>query len=225
MVWYFIRVYIIINRTLHGRLETRNFSSRVEKKEKIRISARPCNILYKGNKLPGYNPACGTAICDFHAFWLTRMLHRLKSTYRTRSCRQASEYVSVVSNLPFSYILKPNALLHSLLPHQQHCKGNINSDKLQPLQSQGLVNKLRKASPRERQSNTVLDNGFHEFRIAGTGFQSFWVELGFWIPIVSGIPDSTSKFSQGCHQDFKLSGNETAGGFFWFFFSFIFLWK
>ena len=30
MVWYFIGVYII-NRTLHGRLEIRNFSSSVEK--------------------------------------------------------------------------------------------------------------------------------------------------------------------------------------------------
>ena len=30
MVWYFIGVYII-NRTLHGRLEIRNFSSHVEK--------------------------------------------------------------------------------------------------------------------------------------------------------------------------------------------------
>ena len=29
MVWYFIGVYII-SRTLHGRLEIRNFSSRVE---------------------------------------------------------------------------------------------------------------------------------------------------------------------------------------------------
>ena len=57
MVWYFIGVYII-NRILHGRLEIRNFSSRVEKnislvreyfstlEEKFRISARPCNILY-----------------------------------------------------------------------------------------------------------------------------------------------------------------------------------
>ena len=30
MVWYFIGVYVI-NRTLHGRLEIRNFSSRVKK--------------------------------------------------------------------------------------------------------------------------------------------------------------------------------------------------
>ena len=30
MVWHFIGVYII-NRTLHGRLEIRNFSSHVEK--------------------------------------------------------------------------------------------------------------------------------------------------------------------------------------------------
>ena len=50
MVWYFISVYIL-NRTLHGRSEIRNFSSRVEKyfsalEEKFPISARPCNILY-----------------------------------------------------------------------------------------------------------------------------------------------------------------------------------
>ena len=69
MVWHFIGVYII-NRTLHDRLEIRNFSSRVEKyftrslrslvkyfstlEEKFRISARPCNILYiflTGDKL------------------------------------------------------------------------------------------------------------------------------------------------------------------------------
>ena len=56
-----IGVYII-NRTLHGLLEIRNFASRVEKifhsfaaltleiflntRRKLRISARPCNILY-----------------------------------------------------------------------------------------------------------------------------------------------------------------------------------
>ena len=61
MVWHFIGVYII-NRTLHDRLEIRNFSSRVEKyftrslrslvkyfstlEEKFCISAWPCNILY-----------------------------------------------------------------------------------------------------------------------------------------------------------------------------------
>ena len=28
-----------------------------------------------------------------------------------------------------------------------------------------------------------------EFQIPGTGFQSVSVELGFWIPIFSGIPD------------------------------------
>ena len=60
MVWYFIDVYII-NRTLHGPLEIRNFSSHVEKifhsfaaltreifctQREICISAQPCNILY-----------------------------------------------------------------------------------------------------------------------------------------------------------------------------------
>ena len=61
MVWYFIGVYII-NRTSHGRLEIRNYSSSVEKyftsqrgervkyfstlEEKFRITKRSCNILY-----------------------------------------------------------------------------------------------------------------------------------------------------------------------------------
>ena len=53
MVWYFIGVYKI-NRTLHGRLEIRNFFSCVEEcftrslrsLVKFRISERPCNILY-----------------------------------------------------------------------------------------------------------------------------------------------------------------------------------
>ena len=39
------------------------------------------------------------------------------------------------------------------------------------------------------------------FRIPGTGFQSLSVELGFWIPIVSGIPDSLSSFpDSGFHK-------------------------
>ena len=58
----FIGVYIM-KRILHGRLKIRNFSSRVKKystrslrslvkyystlEEKFRISARPCNILYR----------------------------------------------------------------------------------------------------------------------------------------------------------------------------------
>ena len=37
MVWYFIGVYII-NRTLHGRLEIRNFSSRVENVSLVRCA-------------------------------------------------------------------------------------------------------------------------------------------------------------------------------------------
>ena len=76
MVWYFIGVYII-NRTLLGCLEIRNFSSRVEKifhsfaaltreifstlEEKFRISARPCNILYLLGVIHYYNQTFGTA--------------------------------------------------------------------------------------------------------------------------------------------------------------------
>ena len=43
MVWYFIGVYII-NRTLHGRLEIRNFSSRVEKNISLFCCAHSWNI-------------------------------------------------------------------------------------------------------------------------------------------------------------------------------------
>ena len=69
MVWYFIGVYII-KRTLHGRLEIRNFSSRVEKifhsfaaltreiffntRTEISYLARPCNILYIYNAICFY---------------------------------------------------------------------------------------------------------------------------------------------------------------------------
>ena len=55
---------------------------------------------------------------------------------------------------------------------------------------------------------TIFDRGFAQckgiqdrlgfwiprrgFRILGAGFQSLSMELGFWIPIVRGIPDSLS---------------------------------
>ena len=44
-------------------------------------------------------------------------------------------------------------------------------------------------SPHVRESKTVPR---HRFRIAGTELHSLSVELGFWIPIASGIPDSLS---------------------------------
>ena len=40
------------------------------------------------------------------------------------------------------------------------------------------------------------------FRIPGSGFQSFSVQLGFWIPIFSGIPDSQSCILHSKTQDF-----------------------
>ena len=43
MVWYFIGVYII-NKTLHGRLEIQNFSSRVEKNISLLHCAHLWNI-------------------------------------------------------------------------------------------------------------------------------------------------------------------------------------
>ena len=41
----------------------------------------------------------------------------------------------------------------------------------------------------------------HVFRIPGTGFQYLSVELGFWIPIGSGIPDSLSCIPDSKTQD------------------------
>ena len=46
MVWHFIGVYII-NRTLHGRLEIRNFSSRVEKNISLVRCAHSSNIFQR----------------------------------------------------------------------------------------------------------------------------------------------------------------------------------
>ena len=53
---------------------------------------------------------------------------------------------------------------------------------------------MNKVSPHVRESKTDLDSGFHavDCGFAGTGFQSLSVELGFWIAIVSRIPDSLS---------------------------------
>ena len=68
MVSYFIGVHII-NRTLHGRAEIRNFPSRVEKiihlfahfstlEEKFPISARPCNPLFLGIQWRAWGDFC-----------------------------------------------------------------------------------------------------------------------------------------------------------------------
>ena len=56
------------------------------------------------------------------------------------------------------------------------------------------ISGLIKVSPHVRESKTVLDSGFHAvdsgFQLLGS--RSYTVELGFQIPIVSGIPDSHS---------------------------------
>ena len=51
-------------------------------------------------------------------------------------------------------------------------------------------------SPSVRDSKTVLDSGF----------QYLSVELGFWIPIVSGIPDSLSCSPDSISKIFPDSG-------------------
>ena len=53
-------------------------------------------------------------------------------------------------------------------------------------------------SPHVRESKTVLDSGFHT---VDSGFQYLSLELGFWIPVVSGILDSLSCFPDSKDQD------------------------
>ena len=60
------------------------------------------------------------------------------------------------------------------------------------------------SSPHVRQSRTVLDS---QFRIQKTGFLYLSVELGFWIPIVSEISDSTTKDSGFHKQNFPIFRN------------------
>ena len=58
----------------------------------------------------------------------------------------------------------------------------------------------KKAAPRKGiQDSLGLWIPRRGFRILGTGFQYLSVELGFWIPIVSGIPDSKAQDS-GFHK-------------------------
>ena len=69
-------------------------------------------------------------------------------------------------------------------------------------------------SPHVRKSKTFL--GFWisecEFRTSGTGFQSLLVELGYRIPIVSGILDSFS-----CIPDSKAQDSGSTSKVFWKF--------
>ena len=58
-------------------------------------------------------------------------------------------------------------------------------------------------SPHARESKMVPRHGF---RIAGTGFHSLSVELGFWIPIASGIPDSLSCIPDSTNKFFSDFG-------------------
>ena len=47
----------------------------------------------------------------------------------------------------------------------------------------------------------ILDRGF---QIPDSWFQSLWVELGFWIPVVCGIPDSLSCLPDPKAQDSRF---------------------
>ena len=65
--------------------------------------------------------------------------------------------------------------------------------------------------PHERESRAVLDSGFHaaNSRFQVTGFQYLSKELGFWIPIDCGIPDSLSCIPDSLSKNFPDSGIRT----------------
>ena len=102
-------IKIIINRTLHGRLEIRNFSSCVEK-EKFRISARPCNILY----------SCQTTTTEVsfqwsHTIGFHPQIQKLKWEFIHLQVRWVSLHVGV-SVVTHSFTVKIN------LNYQGTCK-------------------------------------------------------------------------------------------------------
>ena len=68
------------------------------------------------------------------------------------------------------------------------------------------LSRFREFSPYERESKTVLDSRFHavDSAVPGTGFQSLSMELGFWILIISGIPDSLSCIPDSKAQHFHF---------------------
>ena len=82
MVWYFIGVYII-NRTLHGRLEIRNFSSSVEKYFTSEHSER---VKYFQHEKINFVSPCGHVISSIYSinrlfltapFWISYWLNHV----------------------------------------------------------------------------------------------------------------------------------------------------
>ena len=63
----------------------------------------------------------------------------------------------------------------------------------------------RKRNPRQ---SWILDSGF---RISGTEFQFLPVELGFWIAIVSRIPDSLSCIPAQAHSRYRTRFQASSG--------------
>ena len=120
MVWYFIDVYII-NRTLHGCLEIRNFSSHVEKifqsfaaltheifcntQREICISAQPCNILYILIQI-GMN--CVTTM--LHKDKLKALKQRVKKRARTLKLQRGCVTVVwfILSIIPMCLVPRPH---------------------------------------------------------------------------------------------------------------------
>ena len=81
MVWYFIGVYII-NRTLHGRLEIRNFSSHVENNISLVRCTHSRNI-FQHSKRNFVSPR-GNVISSIY-FWTTHTSLFLYITYTLKS--------------------------------------------------------------------------------------------------------------------------------------------
>ena len=111
---------------------------------------------------------------------------------------RGNHYKKRLSFTPYTYIQRSSEIyrVELLQNGTSVCKISKNVHKNTPLQhwrvpavSYSQINQY--ASP----------HGFwtpsRGFRIPGTGFQSLSVELGFWISIVRGIPDSLSELYSG----------------------------
>ena len=137
-------------------------------------------------------------IRHFHVVAVQRRLRNVqKSVMHVQSCCSANLCFFLPLSLP-----SPSSLLK--LPIYLCRTGFVSSSVSASCRRVILVlialpstSTMSLVSPHVSESKTVLDSGFN---FVGSGFQvllstSFSVELGFRIPIVSGIPDSYSCFS------------------------------
>ena len=115
MVWHFIGVYII-NRILHGRLEIRNFSSRVQKNISLFRYAHSCNIFQHSKRnfvSPRGHVISSICIPLIYIYSLLFLRYIVKPMRTTLSCFETSRiYFTCV------YFFVPTLANQSLISKQ-----------------------------------------------------------------------------------------------------------